>query len=51
MELREKISRFQEETGTRKSVFLAMVTTFGITPNEHSIGLVQNDLALDSLFR
>ena len=49
-ELRNKIGTFQFETGTRKSVFLTMITTFGVQKNIHSIGLVQNELTLDDLF-
>ena len=49
-ELRNKIGTFKSETGTRKSVFLTMITTFGIQKNIHSTGLVQNELHLDDLF-
>jgi hypothetical protein len=48
--LRNKIGLFKQETGTRKSVFLTMVTTFGIEGNRYSGGLVQNDLTMDVLF-
>jgi hypothetical protein len=49
-ELHSKVNRFRAETSTRKSVFLAMVTTFGIAPGKYSLGLVQNDLTMDCLF-
>ena len=48
--LRNKIGLFKQETATRKSVFLTMVTTFGIQENQYSGGLVQNDLTMDVLF-
>ena len=48
--LRNKISAFKAETGTRKSVFLAFITTFGLKTNPYSMGLVQNDLTMDCLF-
>ena len=48
--LRNKIGFFRQETGTRKSVFLTMVTTFGLQPNIHSAGLIQNDIKMDVLF-
>lgn len=48
-ELRNKIGAFKEETKTRKSVFLTMVTTFGLQRNAYA-GNVQNDLEMDSLF-
>lgn len=49
-ELRDKIGVFRSETGTRKAVFLTMLTTYGIRPNEHSAGLVQSSLTMDCLF-
>lgn len=50
-ELRNKIDVFKQETRTRKSVFLTMITTWGVNQNIHSIGLIQNDLKMDELFR
>lgn len=49
-ELRNKIGIFKEEVKTRKSVFLTMITTFGLTKNQYSMSLVQNDLTMDVLF-
>jgi AAA+ ATPase superfamily predicted ATPase len=49
-ELRNKTGTFKTETNTRKSVFLTMVTSFGMQPNMHSIGLVQNSITMDALF-
>ncbi len=49
-ELRNKIGAFRQETNTRKSVFLTMITTFGLKTNNYSAGLVQNDLRMDVLF-
>jgi uncharacterized protein len=49
-ELRNKIATFKKETGTRKSVFLTMVTTFGLQQNNYAAGLVQNDIKMDALF-
>jgi len=48
-ELRNKTGAFKSETGTKKSVFLTMVTTFGLHPNLYS-GNVQNDIKMDALF-
>lgn len=50
-ELRNKIGVFRQETSTRKSVFLSMITTYGVLENQHSLGLVQNDIKMDSLFQ
>lgn len=49
-ELRKKIGVFKDETKTRKSVFLTMITTFGLQANIYSAGLVQNDLTMEVLF-
>ena len=49
-ELRNKIGTFKYETKTRKSIFLTLITTFGVQQNSHSAGLVQNSLTMDILF-
>lgn len=49
-ELREKLSLFKILSKTQKQVFLTLVTTFGIKTNEHSLGLIDNDMAMDVLF-
>ncbi|MEI9956642.1 MAG: hypothetical protein WDM90_10160 [Ferruginibacter sp.] len=51
VELRNKIAAFKKETGTRKAVFLTMVTTFGLQQNNYAAGLVQNDIKMDALFQ
>ncbi|HLO45118.1 MAG TPA: ATP-binding protein [Leadbetterella sp.] len=50
LKLRTKQSIFKEVTKTRKSVFLAMITTYGITPNEYAKSIIQNELTMDDLF-
>ena len=49
-ELQQKINTFRAATSTRKSVFLTMITTFGVEKNQHAVGLVQNDIKMDVLF-
>lgn len=49
-ELREKVGLFKLLSKTKKQVFLTLVTTFGIKTNEHSLGLIDNDMAMDVLF-
>lgn len=51
LELQNKIGVFKSETETRKSVFLTMVTTFGLKKNSYSDTLVQHDLTMDVLFK
>lgn len=48
-DLRHKVGTFKTETKTRKSVFMTMITTFGLQNNAYS-GNVQNDLSMDLLF-
>lgn len=50
-DLRNKIGAFKTATKTRKSVFLTMITTFGIQKNNYFSGLVQNEIKMDDLFR
>lgn len=50
IELEKKIFAFRTATKTRKSVFLTMVTTFGLEENKHSIGFVQNSVTMQDLF-
>lgn len=49
-ELRNQIGAFKQETQTRKSVFLTMITTFGLTQNMH-VNLINNQLTMDDLFK
>ncbi len=47
--LRNRIGIFRAETKTKKSVFLTMITTYGVAKNEYS-ELIQNELKLDDMF-
>jgi uncharacterized protein len=49
-ELQHKIGIFKEVTKTQKSVFLTMITTFGVEQNTHAASLIQNALTMDILF-
>ncbi len=49
-ELKNKIETFKIETNTRKSVFLTMLTTYGVKQNINSIGLFQNEVKMKDLF-
>ena len=48
--LRERIALFKEETGTRKSVHLTFVTTYGLKRNGN-VDVVQSEVTLDDLFK
>jgi hypothetical protein len=48
-ELLEKKTIFRESTKTKKAIFMAMITTYGIFENEYK-NSIQNELTLDNLF-
>lgn len=48
--LRNKVATFRQATGTKKSLFLTFITTFGLTKNKYAMSLVQNDLTMEDLF-
>jgi AAA+ ATPase superfamily predicted ATPase len=47
--LRNKIETFKHKTGTRKSIQLTMITTYGINKNKYS-NRVQSEVVLDDFF-
>jgi uncharacterized protein len=49
-ELREKVAIFREQTRTRKSIFVTMLSAFGVKKNEHYLSVVTNQLLIDDLF-
>jgi hypothetical protein len=50
-ELENKVSVFKTKTKTAKTIFLTLVTTFGIKKNEHVTRLIQNEITMDALFK
>jgi len=50
MAYRNKLATFKEATQTRKQIFLAMITTFGVKQNQYSLGLIDASLTMDDLF-
>ena len=48
--LRRKKTIFRHVTGTKKQIFIVLITTFGLLKNNHSLGLVDNVLDLNALF-
>lgn len=49
-ELQQKLDVFRRESKTKKTLFLSMVTTYGVKNNVYAIGLVQNQVTMDDLF-
>ena len=48
--LRHKIQAFREANGTKKSIFLTMISTHGLKNNEYRASVIQNELTMDALF-
>jgi hypothetical protein len=48
--LRRKKSIFRHVTGTKKQIFMVLITTLGLVKNKHSLGLVDNVLDMNALF-
>lgn len=48
--LRRKLSLFQQQTQTRKQLFLVLITVHGLQENEHSLGLIDQQVHIDQLF-
>lgn len=49
-ELKNKRDVFKQETRTKKSLFLTLVTTFGVKENDYFSKLLQNSITMDALF-
>lgn len=49
-ELMTKTEAFRSATRTRKSIFVAFVTTHGLAQNAYSRQIVQNELSMEALF-
>lgn len=49
-ELERKKEVFQKITGTRKTIFLTMITPFGVKENIHYTGLVDGQLTIEAFF-
>jgi len=48
--LRNKIVAFKDYTKTRKTVFLTMITTFGLVKNQYYGSVTSNEITLNDLF-
>ena len=50
VELDRKLTVFRDQTKTRKTLFLTLITTYGVKKNEYADRLVHNSLTLDLFF-
>jgi predicted AAA+ superfamily ATPase len=48
--LMNKRQVFMEKTGTKKTIFMTLLTTFGAKTNEHYLQTIQNQLNMSALF-
>jgi len=48
--LSAKKELFRDLSKTKKHIFLTLLSTFGVQQNEHSLGIVDNNLTMDCLF-
>ena len=48
--MRQRRSRFQEQSKTKKSIFNTMITTYGINQNQHSLGQIDQCVTMKALF-
>lgn len=48
--IRNKRSVFKQVSKTRKHIFITLLSTYGMTANKHSIGLIDNSITMDDLF-
>lgn len=49
-DLRNKVSKFKEDTKTKDVVVITMITTYGVVENENSQEIVENSFEMDILF-
>lgn len=49
--LENKLHVFKEKTGTKKTLFLTMVTTYGTKDNVYKTGIIQNEVMMEDLFK
>ena len=50
-ELRNKINHFKEKSKTKKSVYLTMITSYGIKANALIMSILENNLTVECLFK
>lgn len=50
LNLKNKIAELKKDTGTRKNVFVVLVSTYGIKDNAYSNEVVHNSLEISALF-
>jgi hypothetical protein len=49
-ELQRKLDVFKGKTNTKKTLYLTMITTYGLKENDYADQLVKKSLTMDALF-
>lgn len=49
-QLRNKENEFRKTTGTKKSIYTCLISTFGIKTNEYSNAILSNSITMNDLF-
>lgn len=49
-QLMEKAQIFKQTTGTRKNIFITLLTVYGAKKNEHYLGTITNEVEVEKLF-
>ncbi len=49
--IKNKLFEFEKDTKTRKTIFVTLITTFGLKPNEYSNELINKTITLKDLFK
>lgn len=49
-DLRRKVHVFKEVTGTKKNIFITMITTYGMIDTAYSREIIANSLSIEELF-
>lgn len=50
-DLKKKLSIFKKVSKTKKTLFLTMLTTYGLTENKYRTSLVHHDITMNALFK
>jgi AAA+ ATPase superfamily predicted ATPase len=50
-ELQNKVDVFTGETKTKKTIFITLITTYGVKANDHATAIVQAEVVMGDLFK
>ncbi len=50
IDLRNKVSQFKADSGTKDTVVITIITTYGVVENDNSDEIVENSFEMNILF-